>query len=157
VVVVVVGSAEFVVAAAGSGLATVGVPVAELAAVVTTVDSVVAARFVGSVAAFAANFAVVVVHVAAAVLVTPCFVDSAAVVVAVAVVVGFVAAGVAVADFAAPAVRAAAAAGSVADWFSGNDEVVVVAGLTGCWAGWRRSEELDRPHHHRPQPSDPWH
>ena len=56
-----------------------------------------------------------------------------------------------------PAVRAAAAAGSVADWFSGNDEVVVVAGLTGCWAGWRRSEELDRPHHHRQQPSDPWH
>ena len=40
VVVVVVGSAKFVVAAAGSGLATVGVPVAELAAVVTTVDSV---------------------------------------------------------------------------------------------------------------------
>ena len=39
-VVVVVGSAKFVVAAAGSGLATVGVPVAELAAVVTTVDSV---------------------------------------------------------------------------------------------------------------------
>ena len=53
-----------------------------------------------------------------------------------------------------PAVRAAA--GSVADWFSGNDEVVVVVavGLTGCWAGWRRSEVLDRP---RPQPSDPWH
>ena len=42
-VVVVVGSAKFVVAAAGSGLATVGVPVAELAelaAVVTTVGSV---------------------------------------------------------------------------------------------------------------------